>query len=93
MERPSGIEPEFRPWQGQVLPLNYGRMERVIGFEPMTNTLEECDSTPELNPQMVPRCGYDPLPRKDLIYSQIAEPISFTSAKYELTGSPEREPN
>lgn len=30
--RPSGFEPELRPWQGRVLPLYYGRENREIHY-------------------------------------------------------------
>ena len=33
------------------------RMERNIGFEPMTNSLEGCDSTPELIPHEIGEQG------------------------------------
>jgi hypothetical protein len=38
-------------------------MERETGFEPATNSLEGCDSTPELLPQtkrMVEAGGFEP---------------------------------
>src|ERR1051326_6305120 len=35
-------------------------LERETGFEPATNSLEGCDSTPELLPRLVERGGFEP---------------------------------
>lgn len=29
MERATGIEPAYQPWQGRVLPLNYARISQA----------------------------------------------------------------
>ena len=35
-------------------------MERAIGIEPTTNSLEDCDSTTELHPQLEDPVGLEP---------------------------------
>ena len=51
-----------------AVPISPVRVERETGFEPATNSLEGCDSTPELLPRffvsrvpvMVGREGFEP---------------------------------
>jgi hypothetical protein len=43
--RIAGIEPASRPWEGHILPLNYIRLEPMVGLEPATPALRKrCSS-------------------------------------------------
>ena len=53
LERKGGTNPPSIRWQRIVISLYYIRkLERVDGIEPTTNSLEDCDSTTELHPQL-----------------------------------------
>lgn len=42
MEIPSGVEPEFQPYQGRVLPLNYGILFILLDVLAVMFSLSSC---------------------------------------------------